>query len=191
MIDALLGQFLIVQDIENAQKVHKVLDNAHLVTLNGEVFMKNGLVMLGKNQGSSKVSYLRLKKDYEKEIKAIEQALQASRSIQEDLLKKIQDKEIEITKAGTRQDEARKALQVVQISLNELHLKVSKFEEQKVWFTNRREDTARAIKRTKTAIDNLAKQSNSNFDLIDALNKQINELRQKEGETNLQELEQR
>lgn len=191
VIDALLGQFLIVQDIETAQKVHQVLDNAHLVTLNGEVFMKNGLVMLGKNQGSSKVSYLRLKKDYEKEIKAIEQALQASRNIREDLLKKIQDKEIEITKARTQQDEARKALQVVQISLNELRLKVSKFEEQKVWFNNRREDTARAIERTKTAIDDLAKQSNSNFGLIDALTKQINELRQKEGETNLQELEQR
>ena len=191
VIDALLGQFLIVQDLETAQKVHKELDNVHLVTLNGEVFMKNGLVMLGKNRGSGKVSYQRLSRDYEKEIKAVEQTLQASRRIEEDLLKKIQDKEIELTQAEAQQNEARKELQVVQASVNELVLKVSKFDEQKVWFANRREDTARAIERTKNAIDDLSKQSSSNADLIETLNNQISELRLKEGETNLQELEQK
>jgi len=191
VIDALLGSFLIVQDLEIAQKVHKDLDNAHLVTLNGEVFMNNGLVMLGKNRESSKVSYQRLCKEYEKEIKAVEKTLQASKDINDDLLKKIQEKELELSQAEAQQNEARKALQITQSSVNELVLKISKFEEQKTWFVNRREDTARAIERTKNAIDDLAKQSGSNVSLIEALNDQISLLRQKEGEINLQELEQR
>lgn len=191
VIDALLGQFLIVEDLEIAQRVHRKLDNVNLVTLNGEVFMNNGLVMLGKNRGTGKVSYQRLSRDYEKEIDAVNQALQASKKIEEDLLKKIQDQENALAQSGVQQNEARKALQVAQGSFNELRLKVSKFEEQKTWFANRHDDTARAIERTKSAMDDMAKQSTSNAGLVDALNKQISELRQKESQTNLQELEQR
>ena len=71
VIYALLGNFLIVQDLKTAYNIHKKLDGVNIVTLNGEVIMKNGLVMLGKNQSSSKVSYQRFKKAYEKYISEI------------------------------------------------------------------------------------------------------------------------
>ncbi len=68
-------------------------------------------------------------------------------------------------------------------------MKVSKFEQQKAWFNNRREDINKAIERTKLALNDLEKQTISNKELLDTLNTKVNALRQKEGKTNLLELE--
>jgi len=189
VIYALLGNFLIVQDLKTAYNIHKKLDGVNIVTLNGEVIMKNGLVMLGKNQSSSKVSYQRFKKAYEKEIDELEKSISACKSIEEGLLENIKAKENDIAELERIKSEKIKALQEVKALINEQSLKVSKFEQQKAWFNNRREDINKAIERTKLAINDLEKQTISNKELLDTLNTKVNALRQKEGKTNLLELE--
>lgn len=191
VIQALLSSFLVVEDLEAAQKIRQKVDHAHLVTLNGEVFMRNGLVLLGKHRSSGKVSYQRLSKDYEKEINALETSISSCKSIEEDLSKKIQAKESALSEFDVVLNTARKDLSAQHATLNELSLKLAKFDEQKDWFANRRDDTERAIERTKSAIDDLAKQTTSNSELIKTLNKQVLDLRQKESKTNIEELEQR
>ncbi len=191
VITALLGSFVVVEDFNTAQKLRRKIKNVHFVTLKGEVFLQNGLVMLGKNRGSSKVSYQRLSKGYQSELESLKKSLQACQEISESIQPEIKKAQENIVIFEQEQALARKALMTAQAGLNELKLKRAKFEEQQQWFVNRREDTGRAISRTTDAIADLATQTKKNSDLIQTLMTQIKEQRETEAKSNLEDLEQR
>lgn len=191
VIAALLGRFVLVEDFASAQTLRQTLKDVHLVTLQGEVFLQNGLVMLGKNRGSSKVSYQRLHKTYQSELDGLQKSLESCQEIGESIKPKIHDAQNRLVAFEAEQNEARKQLLGAQNDLNELKLKRSKFEEQKQWFAHRREDTNRAIGKTTDAIADLAEQTKKNADFIQTLNAKIKEQRDSEAKNNIEELEQR
>lgn len=191
VIAALLGRFVLVEDFASAQKWRTTLNDVHLVTLQGEVFLQNGLVMLGKNHGSSKVSYQRLNKTYQGELAQLQKSLDGCHEIGESIKPKIQNAQNNLLDFEGEQNAARKVLLSSQSALNELRLKRSKFEEQKQWYANRREDTNRAIGKTNAAIADLSEQSRKNADMVQSLNAQIKEQRDSEARNHIEELEQR
>lgn len=75
----LLGRFLVVKDRATAKKVYKALpENCGAVTLLGEVFLREGIVIAGREKQRSRISRSRNIDDFEKDIKKTQNELDVS-----------------------------------------------------------------------------------------------------------------
>jgi len=191
VIETLLGQYIVVETIEIAQQIRAKHADINIVTLNGEVFLANGMVLLGKNRSSSKVSHQRLSKTYQKDIDALNASITTNNKIEDKLNSKIADKEKEIEHFERELTISKQALSASQNALNELELKISKFDEQKQWFIQRKGESERVMERTKDAIAEMLQRAEENQMSVNELGKQIEDMRAQELKNDLDELEQK
>lgn len=72
VVDLLLGNFAIVESMNEAFSLQERHSDLNFVTKQGEVLLKNGIAIIGKANRSSKVSYSRLVKELSADLEKIE-----------------------------------------------------------------------------------------------------------------------
>jgi chromosome segregation protein len=85
VLERLLGDYLIVKDLSVVESVRKASPTMNLVTLAGEVYLRNGVALIGKVKTSGKVSYLRTHKELEAELQAVEMEFEKTSIISKSL----------------------------------------------------------------------------------------------------------
>jgi chromosome segregation protein len=132
-IDQLLGGFLVVGEMDDALRLWGESKEANFVTLSGDVLLKNGMAMLGKSNGASKVSYSRVTKSLQQELVETEDALKKAREVEQRGKKDIGNLEAKLQgMLKQRQDENVKLLQSRK-ELSALQLELDKLNGQQNW----------------------------------------------------------
>ncbi len=72
ILERLLGNYLVVKDLAVVEPARKANPAMNIVTLAGEVYLNNGVALLGKVKTGGKVGYLRTRKELEAELQAVE-----------------------------------------------------------------------------------------------------------------------
>jgi chromosome segregation protein len=104
----MLGQTLIVRDRTAARRLIKDLPiHARVVTLRGEVFRGDGLVIAGRSASSSTLSRPRQKREFESALSAFVARIDESNDLVERLSNQLTDAKRELTQAETDVRESR------------------------------------------------------------------------------------
>lgn len=150
-INSLLNTIIIVENKTNALEIIDLIPDTHrIVTLNGEIFLRNGVVMLGKVASSQKVSTLREKTDLEQKIKEqslnMEEFINSLESIEansKEVFSRISDLDKQIQQLNREKTALYQTSEIIQIEK-------SKKENQMSWLENQLLDATTKI----TEIDN-------------------------------------
>lgn len=164
-VNCLLANTYIIDNQENALKaVKKLPSTTKIVTLTGEVFHGNGVIVAGKENRSSLISRPRVKQEVmdllkEKEAKTNEIKNQIS-TFEKDLLVVTEKEE----KLLSEEKEIEKTINQQNKLMNQLNLDVEKLKQRKNWLENQIgalenqiEETNQSISSTNRFIDELEK----------------------------------
>lgn len=81
VVDKLFGNFVVVEDLKAAVRIKQTNPRINLVTLAGELILTNGLVLMGKTKGTSKVAYSRTVIEIEQAISSLDEELSKTAEI--------------------------------------------------------------------------------------------------------------
>lgn len=132
-IDQLLGNFLVVGEMDDALNLWGESADANFVTLNGDVLLKNGMVMLGKTKGAGKVSYSRVTKSLQIELDETEIGLKKAREVEQRGKNEIGNLESKLQGMVKRRQDENAKLQQSRKDLNALQLELDKMNGQQTW----------------------------------------------------------
>ena len=188
-IDQLLGNFLVVKDMEEALSLWGESSESNFVTLNGDVLLKNGMAMLGKTNGASKVSYSRVTKSLQEELDETESALKKAREVEQRQKSEIGSLEIRLQgMVKKRQEENTKLLQSRK-ELNTLQLELDKLNGQQNWLQQQMNaGSAQQVQLSQQLEETTAKEKASHLE-SEQLRSEIQSLREKKESYNTLELE--
>ena len=188
-IDKLLGNYLVVNDMDDALNLWGKSKDANFVTLNGDVLLKNGMALLGKTNGAGKVSYSRVTKSLQQELDGIEVTLKKARELE-------QHSKIDISKLETRlqglleqrQNETAK-LQQSRKALNTLQLELDKLGGQQNWLDQQMKTGVAQQTQLIQQLDEISSKEKTNQLESEQLQAEIQNLRAKKEAFNPIELE--
>jgi chromosome segregation protein len=133
----MLGQTLVVRDRNTARRLVKDLPNhARVVTLRGEVFRGDGLVIAGKTASSSALSRPRQKREFESALSGLTARLAESNELVERLSNQLAGAQRELTQAETDAREARVRLGEIQETEQQAGLESESTNRQLEWQKN-------------------------------------------------------
>ncbi|MGI6251148.1 MAG: chromosome segregation protein SMC [Anaerolineaceae bacterium] len=136
VVQQLLSSFLIVEDPATALHMRNKTSEINIVTLDGEVYYANGMVVIGKDIPSGKVSYQRLIKELDFEMKSLNMELDKKTQIGNSL-----QKEYDSTNQSLNRIETDLRLNQTHMTnsirkRNEVQLELDKLNNQKQWLEN-------------------------------------------------------
>ena len=133
----MLGQTLVVRDRNTARRLVKDLPNhARVVTLRGEVFRGDGLVIAGKTASSSALSRPRQKREFESALSGLTARLAESNEFVERLSNQLAGAQRELVQAETDAREARVRLGEIQETEQQAGLESESTNRQLEWQKN-------------------------------------------------------
>ena len=133
----MLGQTLIVRDRDSARKLIRDLPtHARVVTLRGEVFRGDGLVIAGKTASSSALSRPRQKREFESAISGLLARLAESNDLVERLSNQLAGAQRELAQAETDARESRVRLGECQETEQQAGLESESTQRQLEWQKN-------------------------------------------------------
>ncbi|MBK8822128.1 MAG: AAA family ATPase [Anaerolineales bacterium] len=133
----MLGQTLIARDRNTARRLIKDLPtHARVVTLRGEVFRGDGLVIAGKTASSSALSRPRQKREFESALSGLISRLAESNSLVEQLSNQLAGAQRELSQADTDAREARVRLGECQETEQQAGLESESTQRQLEWQKN-------------------------------------------------------
>lgn len=177
VLQALLGDFVIVEDLPAAARLCQTLDDFNLVTLDGEVILKNGVSLLGRSNGSSKVSYSRVSLELEESISSADEALEKAREVDRLEQARLETINTQMRENNQRRQAVNIELTAAQKQVNTLAINADKLASQKAWIARQNEDSQRMIESVRAELAKLAKKADENSQLTTILTKELDEVR--------------
>ena len=188
-IDQLLGNYLVVNDMDDALNLWGKSKDANFVTLNGDVLLKNGMALLGKTNGAGKVSYSRVTKSLQQELDGIEVSLKKARELERHSKNDIGKLETRLQGLlEQRQNETAK-LQQSRKALNTLQLELDKLVGQQNWLDQQMNTSAAQQTQLTQQLDEISSKEKTNQQESEQLQAEILNLRAKKEAFNPIELE--
>ncbi|MEA4812100.1 MAG: chromosome segregation protein SMC [Anaerolineaceae bacterium] len=154
VLQRILGEYLVVSDMEKAEKARNENPRMNIVTLGGEVWLKNGLALIGKVKTSGKVSYLRTRKELENELEAVEAEFEKTRQISKSLDAQKQSLDAKLNEVNAKENALKQQFGALQQIKNTATLALAKINNQQDWL-NRQIESSR--KELDTSAENLAR----------------------------------
>ena len=174
----LFNQVYLVKSREEVRKAQsKLPQEADIVTLEGEIFRHNGMVIAGKDQGKSGIlSRPRQKRELEERISAIQVKV-------ERLLKDIAaaEKKYQAMQATSKQLESdltveRKNLDSAEKSHRQVQLEVRQAKERLAFHQEQQEGLIRQIEKAENELEKINQMISAGEELLDSYRKEIREL---------------
>ncbi len=182
VVELLLGDFVIVDDINSAFALQERHPDLNYATRSGEVLLKNGIALIGKANKSSKVSYTRLVNELTKELEEIDatsvkmaKAVDQLRSQIQRLDDKLAENQQQSKQKQNSRDSLNKQLQAASLSVEKARGRAS-------WIERQRSDNQASRDALTKALEKLTEQEQANKQKTQALASQQKELRQKRAE---------
>lgn len=190
VVDALLSQYLVVEDADTAQRMRDAKLPWHLVTLKGELFLQNGVTILGRSKGGSKISFQRVHKALEQEIGSAKEAL--SKTDELEVLLEKQNEALEQSRQKVQL--ARQELQTQMEQARQMRAKVElerdKANSQLVLLQNMDRDTQSAILKAEEQNAKSSAKSEELLAEVKQLQDALDSIRQEQRKHDLEGLEQ-
>ncbi|MGV8050473.1 MAG: chromosome segregation protein SMC [Anaerolineaceae bacterium] len=191
LIELLLNQFLVVNTLDS---VYELIDDQgenkfNLVTLAGEVFLKNGMIKLGKGQSAGKVSHVRIKKELEKSIANLEKSLGEATQIEKQHRQKMAGFDDQLAKIQIQQKDFNQQSNDLKKQLNAVTLNLEKNRGQRKWIEKQFEDNSRQIQKSEQVLTDLSEQAKQTEIQIMQLKGKLEEIKSLQKEPQLDELE--
>lgn len=137
-VEKLIGHFIVVDDLRTALKLKESRKADSFVTINGEILLTNGLILMGKAKGTSKIAYSRTVKELEEAISEVDNELAKTREVTEksqEVLEKLNRQYNELLHTSrdieTKLSEARRALNIASLSSDKARTQIATLENQK------------------------------------------------------------
>lgn len=188
-VDALLGSFLIVKDLECALNLRPKYPDLNFVTLDGEVLQKSGVTLLGKTRQTGKVSFSRVREELEKKILDLDESLQ--KNIQVDSLCRAELAKLESEAQQLDEPKRLLTLQLDEIrqKLSEATLNLDKVRNQQRWIARQDEESTRSIIKVKENIEQIETRDSENLILTKELAGLISEVKERQKSIQTEDLE--
>ena len=137
VVELMLGQTLIVRDRSSARNlINDLPTHARVVTLRGEVFRGDGLIIAGKTASSSTLGRSRKKREFESALSGLLARLAESNDSVEQLSNQLAAAQRELVQAGTDAREARVRLGEAQETEQQAGLESESMTRQLEWQRN-------------------------------------------------------
>ncbi len=174
LVNFLLGNVLFVRDRATArQLVKEIPADSRIVTLKGEVFDGNGVIIAGKESRSGVISRPREKKDLTDQLKNAASKLKEKNSELEDLQNKVASLQREKNALEKADREGQSTLQQVNSTLAAKERELAKFNQQLEWQNSQVNTLVNQVKSAESDIGETEKEIAGNSSTIDGLNLSI------------------
>lgn len=191
VVDALLGHYLVVEDAAAAQKLRAAGTAYHLVTLKGELFLDNGITILGSAKGGSKVSYQRTRRDLETALAQNKTELEKLDELDKHLQNQAQALENDLNASSGKLNALQIRAENHQRELSQAQLELDKSLSQLTLLERQATDQEAALTRSKTQRDSSEVREKELSGKLAAWQEELDGLRKTLREQNLETLEQR
>ncbi|MCK9246276.1 MAG: chromosome segregation protein SMC [Anaerolineaceae bacterium] len=179
VVDLLLGDFVIVDDISSAFELREKHPQLNFATRSGEVLLKNGIVLIGKANKSSKVSYTRLVNELTQQLEEIDvssakmaHAVGQLKSKMEKIDAKLAENQQQSQQKQNSRDNLNKQLQATSLSLEKARGRAS-------WIERQQSENQSTQETLTAALEKLNRQEQENQQKTQALADQLQKFRLK------------
>lgn len=177
LVTFLLGQVLIVNDRHTVKNILKELPaSAKVVTLKGEVFNGNGVIIAGKENRSGIISRPRQKKDLQERLQYIEQQKTSKELELNNLLEQTRSLQKEKKELEVRAKENQTRLQQVNLEFSAAERDMAQLNQQLEWQNSQVGTLINQVTSAETEISNAKEDINLNESAIVELNRLIQEI---------------
>ena len=156
LMEVLLGSVYVVENRDAARKVVPLLESGgRAVTLKGEVFWANGVVVAGKDNRAAVISRPRQKREYQDQIRKIELELDQLLAQEEELTEDIAEKQAQTAQQQTQLQDSRRALNDMARAFQKADLALEQARQRSTWQKNKLTETETEIQQAETEIRSL------------------------------------
>ncbi|MFZ3070329.1 MAG: chromosome segregation protein SMC [Anaerolineaceae bacterium] len=190
LVEALLDQFLVIDTLESVFSLgEKIRETFNLVTLDGEVFLKNGMAKLGRGNSTSKVSYIRIKKELEESISEMEQSLLQAGQLEKRGREQLVGCELELSKNQEQQKGLNQQINELRKEINAAILNLDKASGRRKWMEKQVEDNFSQIAKLRLEQQDLTAREEKNAQGIASLNQRLEEVKSRQKAQQVDDLE--
>ncbi len=190
ILQRLLGDFLIVKDLTVIDSVRKANPGLNLVTLEGEVYLSNGVALLGKVKTGGKVSYLRTRKELEAELQAVELQIDKTSSISKSLQNQKDALQGQLDQIAQKETSTREKLNASLQAKNNVSLGLAKLSNQRDWLKRQLETLENESISSEETLAKLKNSIISKDSIVKTLTQKIDEIRNLQRERQSDNLQQ-
>lgn len=191
LVERLLSQYLVVDTLEHAIILpQKIRENYHLVTLNGEVLLRSGVAVLGKQKAASKVGFVRTRNELESTLKDLEDRLAVVLAKEFDFQKQQSQADQETTRIQDAQRALDRQVNEMSRELNTALVNLDKAQNRRRWIEKQLEEST--LEKTRLEKEQSVLNEKGDAALVQAknLNSALEGLKNALGQQSLDDLEQ-
>lgn len=156
LMEVLLGSVYVVEDRSAARKIVPLLETGgRAVTLKGEVFWANGVVVAGKDNRAAVISRPRQKREFQDRLEKLEQELDQVLIQDEELSGEIAEKKNQEDQEQRKFQENRRALNEIVQAFHKADLALEQARQRSAWQKNKLTETETNITQAETEIRGL------------------------------------
>ncbi|MEL7644927.1 MAG: chromosome segregation protein SMC [Anaerolineaceae bacterium] len=190
LVQHLLSQYLVVDTLGRAFDLPQNLrERYHLVTLNGEVLLRSGIAVLGKQKSAGKVSYVRMRNELEQALSALEQKLSEALAKEQSLRQHLRDADLDTVKNQNEQRGLEKQISELRRELNSAAVNLDKAQNRRKWVEQQLEDNQLEVTRLQAEQNTLTERDAANRADAEKLTGTLESLKQNMSEQSVDTLE--
>lgn len=190
LVQHLLSQFLVVDSLERAFGLpDKLRESYDLVTLSGQVLLRSGVAVLGKQKSASKVSFVRTRNELEQALSVLEQTLTNALTKEQSLRQQLMDADQETAKNQNGQRALEKQIGELRRELNSAAVNLDKAQNRRRWVEKQLEDNQQEVTRLQAEQNSLTGNEAGMRAESENLTEALESLKQSMGEQSLDTLE--
>jgi len=190
IIHRLLGDFLVVSSIEKLFHVpNKIRESFNLVTLDGQVLLKNGVAIVGNQRPSGKVSYIRKSKELEAALAEVNTSWEEAKKLEEKYLHENRQSEQLFLEAQAGLQTLNTQVQQIHKELAAAAVTVDKLSSRRKWIENQIEENQQQISKLEADRFVLDEQEGKNQSEIQAAQAELEKVKQLLTEHSTEDLE--
>ncbi len=156
LMEVLLGSVYVVEDRDAAKKIVPLLDDGgRAVTMKGEVFWANGVVVAGKDNRATVISRPRQKREYQDQLNHIERELDQRLAQEEELTEEIAEKKGQVAQQQAKLQGSRIALNEIARTFQKADLALEQARQRSTWQKNKLTETETEIEQAEKEIRGL------------------------------------
>ncbi len=175
-VDLLLGQVVIVEDREIAKKLINSLDTGtRVVTLRGEIFYREGTILVNSDTGTAKLSRPRIRLELQEKIKKNSNRLDQLGTISEELENQSKIAREKIVKNSSDLDEQKVVLNKSRTKHQNIALETEQVKNMVIWHDNQLKTLDENVTQAKEHIENIKLEKEKILDNIKISEEKIKE----------------
>ena len=190
VLERLLGNYLVVKDLGSVEAAQKANPAMNIVTLAGEVYLNNGIALLGKIKTGGKVSYLRTHKELEVALQAVEIEFENTGTVSKALQSQKEVLQAQFDELALKESSIREKFTVSLQAKNSASLNLAKLSNQRDWLKRQQETLEKELTSANETLVKLDGSISAKDAAVKILIQKVDEIRSLQRERQTDELQQ-